>query len=351
MLKLQTILIVVVTLLLSLMAVGNNNASGHHQTLDPIQNPFRERHAESKEQTLKSQLIRIRHRKAHPLSVLIAKRENGFLSSRGHVVVDDQTNTLWIRDEPGMIAIIKQYLRQVDVPPRQVLIEARIINVDAQFAHTLGLRFGTMQQGQTAKAANGLNLAMPTTQAFQSGQFSLAVAKLAGDTVLDLQLSAMESEGRGKVISRPRLLTTNRESATIEAGDEIPYQEKTGEGNTSVVFKKAVLGLEVTPEINVGGNILLHIKINQDKVSSINVNGVPAIATRRVKTQVMLASGQTVVLGGIYEQTKDSRIERLPFFGNLPIIGALFRHKETRTQRRELMIFLTPRVVGRHIGT
>jgi len=164
--------------------------------------------------------------------------------------------------------------------------------------------------------------------------------------LIDMELTALESEGRAKIISRPQLITLNREEAYIEAGDEIPYQEKTSEGDTSIAFKKAVLGLKVTPEIVSENKILLKITLNQDKVSQMTVQKEPAISTREIATQVLVNDKQTVVLGGIYEENKETVTERIPFLGSIPLVGSAFTYKHNANERKELLIFITPKIIS-----
>lgn len=162
---------------------------------------------------------------------------------------------------------------------------------------------------------------------------------------LDLELAALESEGRGKVISSPKLLTADRQAAYIESGAEIPYQEKTKRGDTSITFKKAVLSLKVTPEIVAEDTVNLLLQLNQDKVSQLTVNGVPVIDTRKIQTQALVRNGETIVLGGIYEWSKSNNIIGIPVLGKIPLLGLLFRKQETKMERKELLIFVTPRIV------
>ena len=174
----------------------------------------------------------------------------------------------------------------------------------------------------------------------------LALAKLGNDVLLDLELSALETEGRGDVIASPRLITTNQHPALIEAGEEIPYQEATSSGATSTAFKKAVLSLQVTPQITPDNKVVLELKVNQDRASPVTFNGVPSIITKVIETTVLVDNGQTVVLGGIYtrEHTKD--IKRVPFLGKLPVVGHLFRNKRTKETQEELLIFVTPKIIA-----
>jgi type IV pilus assembly protein PilQ len=173
----------------------------------------------------------------------------------------------------------------------------------------------------------------------------IAMAKLGDNILLDLELSALESEGRAELISSPRLITTNLQPAVIDSGQEIPYQESTPSGATSVSFKKAVLSLKVTPQITPDSKILMDLKINQDTASLQTFNGVPAIVTKELQTNVFVNNGQTIVLGGIYQQDKSKTLTRVPFLGKLPVVGALFRSKQVTMNNDELLIFITPRII------
>ena len=238
---------------------------------------------------------------------------------------DTRTNSLIVSDTQNNIDAAKKIINKIDVPTKQISIEARIVSADENFVRDLGLEFSTKMQ---------------------PGLFNFTLAKLDNEVILDLELQALENEGRGKVISSPKLITTERESAYIESGSEIPYQEKTKEGDTSIAFKKAVLSLKVTPEVAADNKINLNLQLNQDKVSQLSVGGVPAIDTRQIQTQVLANNGQTIVLGGIYEWSKSNNVIRIPFLGKIPLFGALFRSQEIKSERKELLMFITPKIVS-----
>ncbi|GAH07718.1 unnamed protein product, partial [marine sediment metagenome] len=237
---------------------------------------------------------------------------------------------------------LRQLISKIDQQVQQIQIEARIVTVDENFMRELGIEFGTSTT--TSTGPKGLNMDMPL-QSITPGHFNFVLAKLSNNTTLDMELSALESEGHAQIISKPKLITLNRRPAHIAAGEDIPYQEKTGEGNTSTTFKKAVLGLEVTPNIVSQNKVLLNINVNQDKPSTLMVNGVPAIQTREIQTQALVNNKQTVVLGGIYEQSKTKQITRIPYLGSIPLIGIFFRKTITQNQRKELLIFITPEIL------
>jgi type IV pilus assembly protein PilQ len=291
-----------------------------------------------------SEFIKIQYANATDIATLLKNQTGSLLSEDGSVSADPRTNSLWIQDTPEKIATVRNFIQRLDVPVKQVLIKARIVNVDASCLQELGVKFGTVNTHDSLNL-DGLAMDMPVAVT-QDGRFNIAIAKLGSNTLLDVELSALESEGHGKIISSPELTTADRTPAYIEAGEEIPYQEQTPTGATNVAFKKAVLGLKVTPQITPHGKIILNLTVNQDKLSSVNVHGEPAIQTREVGTQVEVADGQTLVLGGIYEQTDSVGVERIPFLGSLPVVGILFRNKITQSDRRELLIFVTPQIIN-----
>ena len=177
-----------------------------------------------------------------------------------------------------------------------------------------------------------------------AGTIALALAKLPLGAVLELELSAMQEEGKGEIISTPRVITSNQKQATIEQGTEIPYQEASSSGATSVSFKEALLKLDVTPQITPDDRIVMDLEVNKDEVGAIFL-GVPSIDTRSVRTQVLVDNGETVVLGGIYEQTSRTESTRVPFFGDLPYVGFLFKTNLNEDRQRELLVFVTPKII------
>jgi len=303
-----------------------------------------------------------------------ADRRMSFMSDRGSVSVDARTNTLIIRDTQEQIDAIRRLVSRLDVPTRQVLIETRVVIADDGFRRDLGVRFGvsgTRTQGRTTFGTAGslessddiatgagfppplygenpfteqlfsrLNVALPVPEAS-----NVAFTILRPDLLLDLELSALQVEGRGEIISSPRVITANGEKATIKQGQEIPFLS-VGDGGTQVEFRDAVLLTEVTPQITPNGNVIMNIKVTKDEPDfSRTVQGNPLINKREVETQVVVANGETVVLGGVYEITNLQRLESVPFFGDIPLLGALFRNRTTATEKAELLIFVTPRVL------
>ena len=294
----------------------------------------------------------------------------GFLSERGSVVVDQRTNSLLLRDTASNLADVRMLIEKLDIPVRQVLIESRIVIANNDFAKELGVRFGSSAQSGTLGAgtsgtleglqvpannsdsvrpinstgARGQDLNVNLPVANPAGTIALALAKLPLGAVLELELSAMQEEGKGEIVSSPRVITSNQKQATIEQGTEIPYQEASSSGATSVSFKEALLKLDVTPQITPDDRIVMDLEVNKDEVGAVFL-GVPSIDTRSVKTQVLVDNGETVVLGGIYEQTSTQSSTRVPFFGDLPYVGFLFKTDLNENRQRELLVFVTPKII------
>lgn len=321
---------------------------------------------------LYTEIVEIRFAKADQLAQLLrtdgkqggSTGQSGFLSPRGSITIDQRTNSLLIRDTADNLVDIRQVIEQLDKPVRQVLIESRIVIANNDFNKELGVRFGTSTEndsklgkavtsgtlngttqiinGETLEQADRLNVNLPVNN--PAGSIGLALAKLPLGMILELELSAMQAEGKGEVISTPRVITSNQQQATIEQGTEIPYQEATSSGATNVSFKEAVLKLDVTPQITPDDRIVMDLEVSKDEVGEVFL-GVPSIDTRSVKTQVLVDNGETVVLGGIYEQSTSDNIERVPFFGDLPYVGFLFKNTAKEDRKRELLVFVTPKIV------
>lgn len=311
---------------------------------------------------LHSMLIPIHYAKASDLALLLKDKRSSLLTARGNVSVDARTNSLWIKDSSAQLKTVMRLIRQLDVPVKQVEIEARIVNMNKEGMLDLGIRFGMTKESHlsgTLRGANQmqlgktpgqipftdrLNLDLPAFAA-NPASVGVALAKLGKGVLLDGELSALESEHKAQVVANPKLITTNQQPARIESGEEIPYQESTSSGATAVVFKKAVLRLRVTPQITPDNRLLLNLKINQDMPSGRMVNGVPSIVTKAIQTQALVNNGQTIVLGGIYKQDKNNTIRRIPFLGKLPLLGMLFSNLEQKVRNEELLIFITPRII------
>lgn len=291
-----------------------------------------------------SELLPIDYAKASDIVNQLRNKNGELLSPRGSVAIDERTNALWVTDTRANLKQIRAFLTAVDKPEPQISISARIVNVDSDYTNQLGLEFSSTHRDsstQNTDTQTNTNTALTNDD---SGHFGIAIAKLGADRLLNVELSALEQEGHAWTISKPKLITANRQKASIESGQEIPYQEKTSSGGTNTSFKKAVLSLTVTPEITRNHHISLQLSVTQDKISQLSVNGVPAITTEQVTTQTDVSSGQTIVLGGIYETNETRANERVPFWSSIPVAGLLFKNKKTQTTHRELLIFVTPTI-------
>lgn len=313
---------------------------------------------------LYSEYVQINYAKAGELAELIKNEDTSILSPRGSVSVDERTNTLLIRDTAKIIEDIKRMTNILDIPVRQVIIEARMVTVKDNIKEELGVRWGITDTGSdsavsgslagAASANNGvvpdladrLNVNLPV--AAPAGTLAFQVARLADGTILDLELSAMENENKGEIIASPRITTANQKEAYIEQGVEIPYQEASSSGATSTQFKKAVLSLTVTPHITPDNKIILDLVVTQDTVSDVTSGQAPAIDTQRIGTQVLVNNGETIVLGGIYQQSIISSVSKVPVLGDIPYFGTLFRNTSQFNEKKELLIFVTPRIVTEH---
>ncbi|WP_050476415.1 type IV pilus secretin PilQ [Herbaspirillum rhizosphaerae] len=295
------------------------------------------------------------------------ERRNSILSRRGSAVVDQRTNQLFVTDTPSVLDNIRKLLEKVDIASRQVLIEARIVEADDSFSRNLGVRLGFSAKANGFAAGNsynsvgelaGLTPATPTSYAnnravnlpaqalggASAGSFALSLFNAAANRFLNLELSALEADGKGKIVSSPRVVTADQQAALIEQGEEIPYQQATSSGATSTAFKKANLKLEVTPQITPDGNVILSVDINKDSRGTSTPGGL-AINTKHVKTLVQVENGGTVVIGGIYTQTQSTNVAKVPLLGDIPVLGNLFKNTTRVDDKTELLIFLTPKIV------
>ncbi|KVR51622.1 secretin [Burkholderia ubonensis] len=276
------------------------------------------------------------------------------LSKRGAAAADSRTNQLFVTDLAPRIAQIAGLIDAIDRPSRQVRIEARIVEGEQGFSRNLGARLALRARERAAAAdgaafttgaRNALDLAARPLGGFDAATagFTLFAAPLS--RVLDVELSALEAQGRGQIVSSPRVVTADRAKAIVEQGAELPYQAKVGNGVSGVQFRRATLKLEVEPQITPDGRVVLDLDVTKDSVGEPTAAG-PAIHTKHVQTRVEVEDGGTVAIGGIYEQLRRDDVTRVPLLGKIPILGALFRHRAQRDQRSELVVFITPTVVG-----
>jgi type IV pilus assembly protein PilQ len=371
---------------------------------------------------LKTEAFTLNYQKAEIIGKMLNTSSGGggteaagqrLLSKRGSVVTDTRTNKLFVQDVPAVLDEVRKMILQIDIPVRQVLIEARVVEADDKFSRNLGVKLGyndlrstisrpttttdlatgTVSQinvptygagrgtlggfstisgnlsgvrdlsGQNgspitndgvsvlgfgrstaADNANFVNLPANGISGANPGTFAISLFGSSLSRFINLELSALEADQRGKIVSSPRVLTSDQGKAIIEQGTELPYQVATASGATSIVFRKANLKLEVTPQITPDGNIIMDVQVNRDQIGQLTPGGY-AIDTRSVKTQVLVENGGTVVIGGVYEQFERNRVNKVPLLGDLPIIGNAFKNTQKTADRNELLIFLTPKIV------
>jgi len=344
-------------------------------------------------EALRTEVFTLKYMKAESLKDILTDDKQKILSKRGSAVLDLRTNTVFVQDIGKRLEDIQRIINITDVPVKQVMIESRLVIADEKFGKSLGARFGVTQTGAPGKESlittsgtignrfteidntvnpptatqgvhNGtvqtitsggnfltssdgqpdLMSNLPVSNA--AGSLALSLFRLPAGFLLNLELSALESDNRGKVVSSPRVTTANQQKATIEQGTEIPYITPASGASTipAIAFKKAVLSLEVTPQITPDNKIIMDLIVKKDRIGQI-FNNVPSIDTQNVKTQVLVDNGETAVLGGIYEQTERNDVNKVPFFGNLPFVGNLFKRTIKQNDKIELLIFVTPKVM------
>lgn len=324
--------------------------------------------------------FQLNYQKAADVQALLSNAQQRILSKRGSAVVDLRTNLLFVQDTPSRLEDVRRLVRTIDVPVRQVMIESRIVEASDTFSRNLGVRLGYNDQsargfglpvngsnafrtavganlngvsgvvGQGATASTSLtdftnvNLAAPTIGGAAPGVFSLILFNNAQTRFLNLELSALQADGKGKIVSSPRVITSNQSEATIEQGTEIPYQQASSSGATAVSFKKATLSLKVKPQVTPDDNVIMTLRINKDSRGAETISG-PAIDTKQVSTEVLVENGGTVVIGGIYTQEERSNTTKVPVLGDLPYVGFLFKQNAKVDERRELLVFITPKIL------
>ncbi len=356
---------------------------------------------------MRTEVFTLNYMKAETLKNILSDPKQRILSKRGSAVLDPRTNTIFVQDIPKYLQQVQAIINKTDIPVKQVMIESRLVLADERFSKSLGARFGVQKQqvsgdtrigvsgslgnGITARTLNpgtgvltetvtgvgtppntagSIRLAttqtggpnspttpgvggndlmsnLPVANAFGSIAFSLF--RLPAGLLLNLELSALESDQRGKIVSSPRVTTANQQKAKIAQGTQIPFQRASASGATAVEFKDAVLSLEVTPQITPDDKIIMDLEVKKDRVGQI-YNGVPSIDTQNINTQVLVANGETAVLGGIYEQNEITGVDKVPFFGDLPIMGNLFKRRTRDADKTELLIFITPKIMDERLG-
>jgi type IV pilus assembly protein PilQ len=326
---------------------------------------------------LRTESMQVNYQKAADFQTLLSDPKQRILSKRGSAVVDVRTNTVFVQDTATRLEEVRKLLKQIDIPVRQVMIESRIVEANDTFSRNLGARLGFNDrtgQGFRVGSGNGVNALAGgslSTTGFTSGQiatqppfneslfvnlpaqglsganpgvFSFLLFNDKSTKFLNLELSALQADGKGKIISSPRVITADKIEATIEQGTEIPYQQATSSGATSVSFRKATLSLKVKPQITPDDNVIMNLKVNKDSVGQNTLSG-PSIDTKQVATEVLVENGGTVVIGGIYTQDERSTTTKVPVLGDLPYVGFLFKNNQRVDDRRELLIFISPKIL------
>lgn len=361
---------------------------------------------------LRTEVFKLKYMKADSLKDILTDDKQKILSKRGSAVIDPRTNTVFVQDIPKRLEEIQRMINITDIPIKQVMIDSRLVIADENFSKQLGAKFGVTQTGQSGRTGttvggtlgnrvtdatyktndvtgeriidsvtqgthNGtvqtqllnqfartstsnstltssdgqpdLMSNLPVSNA--AGSLALSIFRLPAGFLLNLELSALESDKRGKVVSSPRVTTSNQQKATIEQGTEIPYiTPASGSSNVpAIAFKKAVLSLDVTPQITPDSKVIMDLIVKKDRVGQI-FNNVPSIDTQNVKTQVLVENGETAVLGGIYEQTDRNEVTKVPFFGSLPYLGNLFKNTLRQSNKTELLIFVTPKIMDESLS-
>ena len=336
---------------------------------------------------LRTESFQINYHKAKNVAEFLKSKDQTVLSKRGSVVPDERSNKIFVNDVGSRLEDIRRLIAEIDVEIRQVLIEAQIVEASDTFARNLGVRLGFgaktggllgtttdgvsvyrntigsgnlsntgYQAGQISTVPNftdslGVNLPASAINSKSAGAFSLALWNSAATRYIDLEVSALEADGRGKVVSRPRVMTADKAEAIIEQGVEIPYSSATSSGATSVSFRKANLSLKVKPQVTPDGKIMMSLDVNKDspRFDVSLSSGVP-IDTKHVKTEVIVENGGTIVIGGIYTQDTSNTTTKVPFLGDVPVLGYLFRSNERKDNKTELLVFITPRIINDQLG-
>lgn len=334
---------------------------------------------------VRTETFQLNYHKAKSVFDFLKNKDQTVLSKRGSVIVDERTNKLFVSDSPTRLEDVRRLISEIDLPARQVMIEARIVEADDNFTKNVGVRFGFhdnplvgrktiggsgiryglgggladtgFHTGQTSttpdfiRDSTSVNLAASSIAGKQAGQFSLVLFNSAATRFLNLEVSALEADGKGKIISSPRIVTADQVEALIEQGVEIPYQQATSSGATSISFRKANLALKVKPQITPDGRVNLTVDINKDSPNTLIATGAGvAIDTKHVKTEVLVENGGTVVIGGIYTQDERNITTRVPVLGDLPYVGFLFKHNEKKDNKTELLVFITPKIISESLS-
>jgi type IV pilus assembly protein PilQ len=319
---------------------------------------------------LRTESFLISYQKGDALAAILSSDKQRILSKRGSAVVDARTNTLFVQDTPTHLEEARKLIKQIDVPVRQVMIEARVVEASDKFGKNLGVRLGyvsndafsvgnstklfgnigansvpstsTSPLAGTTMPANTPNVNLPS--AGTAGAFSMLLFNSSLSKLLSVELTALETDSKGKVISSPRVVTSDQTEATIATGTEVPYQQASSSGATNVAFKAATLSLSVKPQITPDDHVIMDIKVNKDSVGTLYA-GVPSIDTNKVTTQVLVENGGTVVIGGVYSQQSSDGVDKVPLLGDIPVLGYFFRSSAKIDNKSELLVFITPKII------
>ncbi|MBZ0125311.1 MAG: type IV pilus secretin PilQ [Rhodocyclaceae bacterium] len=334
---------------------------------------------------VRTETFQLNYHKAKSVFDFLKNKDQTALSKRGSVIVDERTNKLFVTDSPSRLDDVRKLISEIDLPARQVMIEARIVEAEDSFTKNVGARLGfnnftpggnhIFNNGARYLIGGGLadtgfttgqistpvpnfftnstsvNLPASNITGKQAGQFSFVLFNNAATRFLNLEISALEADGKGKIISSPRIVTADQVEALIEQGVEIPYQQATSSGATSISFRKANLALKVKPQITPDGRVNLTVDVNKDSPNTQIATGAGvAIDTKHVKTEVLVENGGTVVIGGIYTQDERNITTRIPVLGDMPYVGFLFRHNEKKDNKTELLVFITPKIISESLS-
>ncbi|HEV2007415.1 MAG TPA: type IV pilus secretin PilQ, partial [Burkholderiales bacterium] len=333
---------------------------------------------------IRTESFQLNYQKAEAFQNILANKDQRILSKRGSMVIDPRTNTLFVQDTPSRLEAVRALIRKIDVAVRQVMIEARIVEASDTFSRNLGARLGVNQRSalpnppgdsllnssnratfggqldvtgfQTGQVATiplfnqslGVNLPALGLAGASPGVFSLILFNEGLTRFLNMEVTALQADGKGKIISSPRVITADQIEATIEQGTEIPYQQATSSGATAVAFKKATLSLKVKPQITPDDNIIMDLNVHKD--SPDFSQSPPAINTKQIVTSVLVQNGGTVVIGWIYSQTESDNTTKVPVLGDVPYIGFLFRKNTKVDDKNELLIFISPRIIKNSVS-
>ncbi len=323
---------------------------------------------------LRRELIQVNYAKATQIAALFQSVTNGESDGRGSVTVDDRTNSIIAYQTQDKLDELRRVVAQLDIPVRQVMIEARIVEADVDYSKNLGVRwggsFGRNAGSKWSGAGEGSNVGSSNNSSgnrvgtpsdlnapfvdlgVSNATSGFGIGFVTNHTILDLQLSAMEKTGNGEVVSQPKVVTLDKETAKILKGAEIPYQEASSSGSTSTSFKEAALSLEVTPQITPDNRIIMDVKVTKDAPDFNNaVNNVPPINKNEVNANILVSDGETIVIGGVFSNIQSKRVEKVPFLGDLPFLGRVFRRDFVQDQKSELLIFITPRIINNNVIT